>query len=131
MMFASRMMCALRHILWQTSHHCGTKWSNIIFAKQMHHIAAGDASLLFVDRFKPPHGRGRRLDDPKNTVQTGCRGRQPLPFKNYLQSRRCNGILDRFEPAKHFSNHLAIFCCANFIKSTNDIYILRLTYAII
>ena len=35
----------LRHILWQTSHHCGTKWSNIIFAKQMHHIAAGDASF--------------------------------------------------------------------------------------
>ena len=35
----------LRHILWQTSHHCGTKWRNIIFAKQMHHIAAGDASF--------------------------------------------------------------------------------------
>ena len=35
----------LRHILWQTSHHCKTKWSNIIFAKQMHHIAVGDASL--------------------------------------------------------------------------------------
>ena len=35
----------LRHILVQTSHHCGTQWSNIIFAKQMHHIAAGDASL--------------------------------------------------------------------------------------
>ena len=31
--------------LGQTSHHCGTQWSNIIFAKQMHHIAAGDASL--------------------------------------------------------------------------------------
>jgi len=30
----------LRHILGQTSHHCGTKWSNIIFAQQMHHIAA-------------------------------------------------------------------------------------------
>ena len=44
MMFASRMMCALRHI-GQTSHHCGTQWSNIIFAKQMHHIAAGDASF--------------------------------------------------------------------------------------
>ena len=42
----------LRHILWQTSHHCGTKWSNIIFAKQMHRIAAGDASfdiLTFYD----------------------------------------------------------------------------------
>ena len=35
----------LRHILWQTSHHCKTKWSNIIFAKQMHHVAIGDASL--------------------------------------------------------------------------------------
>jgi len=23
----------------------GTQWSNIIFAKQMHHIAAGDASF--------------------------------------------------------------------------------------
>ena len=51
MMLESPMMTAspndawLRHILWQTSHHCGTKWSNIIFAEQMHHIAAGDASL--------------------------------------------------------------------------------------
>ena len=35
----------LRHILGQTSHHRGTQWSNIIFAKQMHHIAAGDASF--------------------------------------------------------------------------------------
>ena len=24
----------------------------------------------------------------------------PLQFKNYLQKHRCNGILDRFEPAK-------------------------------
>ena len=45
MMLATPMMTAtpndawLRHILWQTSHHCGTKWSNIIFAKQIHHIA--------------------------------------------------------------------------------------------
>jgi len=31
--------------LGQTSHLCGTEWSNIIFAQQMHHIAAGDASL--------------------------------------------------------------------------------------
>ncbi len=51
MMLASPMMTAspndawLRHILWQTSHHFGTKWSNIVFAKQMHHIAAGDASF--------------------------------------------------------------------------------------
>ena len=36
MMLALPMMTAspndawLRHILWQTSHHCGTKWSNII-----------------------------------------------------------------------------------------------------
>ena len=51
MMLALPMMTAspndawLRHILWQTSHHCETKWSNIIFAKQMHHIAAGDASF--------------------------------------------------------------------------------------
>ena len=51
MMLASPMMTAspndawLRHILGQTSHHCGTKWSNIIFAKQMYHIAAGDASF--------------------------------------------------------------------------------------
>jgi hypothetical protein len=28
----------LRHILWQTSHHCGTKRRNIIFARQMHHF---------------------------------------------------------------------------------------------
>ena len=40
MMLASPNDAWLRHILWQTSHHCGTQWSNIIFAKQMHHIAA-------------------------------------------------------------------------------------------
>ena len=51
MMLASPMMTAtpndvwLCHILWQTSHHCETKWSNIIFAQQMHHVAIGDASL--------------------------------------------------------------------------------------
>ena len=50
MMLATPVMTAspndawLRHILRQTSHHCVTKWSNIIFAKQMHHIAVGDAS---------------------------------------------------------------------------------------
>jgi hypothetical protein len=39
MMLASPMMTAtpndawLRHILGQTSHHCGTKWSNIILSK--------------------------------------------------------------------------------------------------
>ena len=54
-----------------------------------------------MDRFEPPRRRGRRLDDPKNTVQTGCRGRQPLPFKIYLRSHRCNGIFDRFGLAKH------------------------------
>ena len=36
----------LRHVLWQASHHCEMKWSNIIFAKQMHHIAVGDFSLF-------------------------------------------------------------------------------------
>ena len=51
MMLAPPMMTAspndawLRHIWGQTSHHCGTQWSNIIFAKQMHHIAVGDASF--------------------------------------------------------------------------------------
>lgn len=36
----------------------------------------------------------------KSAAQTDCRGRQPLPFKIYLQSRRCNGVLDRFELTK-------------------------------
>jgi hypothetical protein len=45
MMLALPMMTAspndawLRHILWQTSHHCGTQWSNIILS---------DAKILFV-----------------------------------------------------------------------------------
>ena len=38
----------LRHIWGQTSHHCGLRWSNIIFAEQMHHIAAGDASFYLL-----------------------------------------------------------------------------------
>jgi hypothetical protein len=39
MMLALPMMTAspndawLRHILWQTSHHCGTQWSNIILSE--------------------------------------------------------------------------------------------------
>ena len=32
----------------------GTQWSNIIFAKQMHHIAAGDASF---DKFAEENKR--------------------------------------------------------------------------
>ena len=39
----------LRHVLWQTSHHYGTKWRNIIFAKQMQYISAGDASLKYAE----------------------------------------------------------------------------------
>ena len=38
--------------LGQTSHHCVTKWSNIIFAKQMHHIAIGDASFEDIQGFR-------------------------------------------------------------------------------
>ena len=37
---------------------------------------------------------------PNKFVQTGRRGRRPLQFKNYLQSHRLGGILDRCEPAK-------------------------------
>ena len=54
MMLASPMMTAspndawLRHILWQTSHHCGTQWSNIILSEvkniispqAMHHLTS-------------------------------------------------------------------------------------------
>ena len=49
MMFPSEMMSALPNVLKQTSHHCETKCNNIIFAKQMHHIAIGDASLKYAD----------------------------------------------------------------------------------
>ena len=77
-----------------------------------------------MDRFEPPHGRGRRLDDPKNTVQTGCRGRQPLQLKNHLQSHRCNGILDRFEPPspqKSVSYNLTFYCISDIMISLKSI----------
>jgi len=51
MMLASPMMTAspndawLRHILWQTLHHCGTKWSNIILSEAKNIISHGDTSL--------------------------------------------------------------------------------------
>ena len=52
MMLAAPMMTAspndvwLRHILWQTSHHCGTKWSNIILSVAKNIISPqGDASF--------------------------------------------------------------------------------------
>jgi hypothetical protein len=44
MMFASRMMCGFA-TFWGKHRIIATNGSNIIFAKQMHHIAAGDASL--------------------------------------------------------------------------------------
>jgi hypothetical protein len=44
MMFASRMMCGFA-TFYGKHHIIATEGSNIIFAKQMHHIAAGDASL--------------------------------------------------------------------------------------
>ena len=51
-----------------------------------------------LDRFKPPHRRGRPPGRPANYAQTGRRGRRPLQFKIYLQKHGCNGVLDRFEP---------------------------------
>ena len=52
MMLASPMMTAspddvwLRHILRQTSHHCETKWSNIILSEAKNMISPyGDASF--------------------------------------------------------------------------------------
>ena len=33
MMTATLNDAWLRHILWQTAHHCGTKWSNIILSE--------------------------------------------------------------------------------------------------
>ena len=62
----------------------------------------GEERTKPTDRFEPPHGRGRRLYDPNDTVQTGRRGCRPLQIKIYLQSHRCKGILDRFEPTKAF-----------------------------
>ena len=53
MMLALPMMTAspndawLRHILWQTSHHCGTKWRNIILSEAKNIISPqGDASCI-------------------------------------------------------------------------------------
>ena len=52
MMLAAPMMTAspndawLRHILGQTSHHCGTEWSNIILSEAKNIISPqGDASF--------------------------------------------------------------------------------------
>ena len=46
MMFAARMMCALRHIR-QTSHHCDQREQHHFERSEKHHIAAGDASLRY------------------------------------------------------------------------------------
>ena len=67
-------------------------------------------------RSSPPEDRGARgFEDPaietsvggdlpgvpNKFVRTGRRGRRPLQIKIYLQSHRCNGVLDRFGLAKH------------------------------
>ena len=44
MMFAARMMCALRHI-GQTSHHCDQREQHHFERSEKHHIAVGDASF--------------------------------------------------------------------------------------
>ena len=46
MMFASRMMCGFA-TFYGKHRIIATNGSNIIFAKQMHHIAVGDASFMF------------------------------------------------------------------------------------
>ena len=56
---------------------------------------------------------------PINSAQTGRRGRRPLQFKNYLQSHRCNGILDRFE-LPHYS------ACRNQGESEKDAFSVRI-----
>ena len=107
-MFASQVMCAsrvrsgTRHTtLRQRRNTSLWRSHNITAATTQHHFFLPHNTKT-TDKSEPPHRRGRRLDDPKNTVQTGCRGRQPLPFKIYLQKHRCNGILDRFELTKAF-----------------------------
>jgi len=53
MMLAPPMMTAspndawLRHILWQTSHHCDQREQHHFERSEKHHIAAGDASLRY------------------------------------------------------------------------------------
>ena len=59
MMTATPNDAWLRHIWGQTSHHCGTQWSNIIFAKQMHHIVAKDLILI--------HYLSKPKENPVNT----------------------------------------------------------------
>ena len=46
--------------------------------------------------------RGRGSPERAKSSFGGSRGRRPLQIKNYLQSHRCNGFLDRFEPTKAF-----------------------------
>ena len=58
----------LRHILWQPSHHCNTKWCNIIFAKQMHHIAVGEASLKFADFYDIIYSINSNLSNSAATI---------------------------------------------------------------
>ena len=64
MMLASPMMTAspndvwLRHILWQTSHHCGTEWSNIILSEAkniispqaMHHLTSTKTYDIIIEK---------------------------------------------------------------------------------
>ena len=48
MMFAVRMMCGFA-TFYGKHRIIATNGSNIIFAKQMHHVAAGDASLKYAE----------------------------------------------------------------------------------
>jgi len=47
MMTASLNDVWLRHILWQTSHHCDRREQYHFERSEKHHIAVGDASLFF------------------------------------------------------------------------------------
>ena len=97
----------LRHIWGQTSHHCGTQCSNIIFAEQMHHIAAGDASFYLLLNPTDPNAQLRR-DVVSNAVRlnnsfakTQIRASKACPqafllaiascgFQRSLKARRCH-----------------------------------------
>ena len=55
MMFPSEMMSAPPNVVGK-HHIIARKTSNIMFAKQMHHVAAGDISLKYADISLPIKG---------------------------------------------------------------------------
>ena len=93
-MFASQVMCASR--VRSGTRHTTLRQRRNTSLWRSHNITAATPQLHFFFPTAPKLWTDSNRHTPSKSFQ------KTFPFKNYLQSHRCNGILDGFGLAKAF-----------------------------